>query len=767
MNGREIDAADSSQPAGGVVDRWARWFDRHRRLVAILLALLTALAAFGVSRLRLENDLGTLFRSHDEAALLVAELARDFGDTDTDCIFLIEGDVFSPAGIGGLRRLTSGLRKVSSVRGVHSLLDIPIFATGAIPTSLVPANADAAALVQSRQVALRHPLVAERLLSADARTTMVIAHMRRPAGDRFRPVVADLRRVAGEAMRDSGLGWRLTGLPPVRVDIHTMLERQQRRFLTVGGVAGFAMALLVFRRIAPTLIVAPAALLGAFWAMGAMGLAGEPVNVINTIMAPLVLMIGFADAVHLIHHMRHATALGVSPRSASMDALRRLTLPCFLTSITTAAGFASLATADVSVIRRFGLACAVATLIAFVAVIAFTPLMGGTRLGGRLGRNTPTGSSRRAMRGLEQLARLITARPRVVVGIGLAVCAALAWLASGLRADNQIRETLPSGSETAMAIEQCDRAFGGALRVYAVLDYSPSLSWDSPELLAALSDTHAVFERSDLISAPLSLLSVALSLPGSDPDARAALLPAVPNTVLARFVNPERRRAIVMGRIPDCGSAAAQPELERVAAALQGLESRTPDIRFRLAGSTVVAVKMTLGMISDLARSLIVAAIVIFGVMTLELRSIRLGLISVVPNAFPLLVAAAGLRIVGMPLQLSSVIVFSVCLGVAVDDTIHLLSRFRREVAIDGDPRAAVHRSFVAVGSAVLTTTAVLMAGFGVALLSELPSIRTFAAMSMVALAAALVGDLILLPALLVLFPDRRALDRISDPNVR
>ena len=182
------------------------------------------------------------------------------------------------------------------------------------------------------------------------------------------------------------------------------------------------------------------------------------------------------------------------------------------------------------------------------------------------------------------------------------------------------------------------------------------------------------------------------------------------------------------------------------------IEQRYAGVNLSLTGTSVVAVGQLNGMILDLARSLGLAALVIFGVMTAALRSIRLGLLTVLPNVFPLALIGAFLVWIGRPLELTTVIVFSICLGVAVDDTIHFVMRYRRELAIDGDVNGALSRTFVAVGAALLTTTAVLVGGFSTVLLSAMPTNRLFSILSCVALVAALIGDLVFLPALLACF---------------
>jgi len=143
-------------------------------------------------------------------------------------------------------------------------------------------------------------------------------------------------------------------------------------------------------------------------------------------------------------------------------------------------------------------------------------------------------------------------------------------------------------------------------------------------------------------------------------------------------------------------------------------------------------------------------------------RSLRLGLLSIIPNVFPL-AATASLRAVffGTSLDISSA--FAICLGIAVDDTIHFLIRFIHEREAGHEPPEAIHRTFVTVGSALVMTTAVMVSGFGSVMTSSLPTHFLFATMAFTTIAAALVGDLILLPALLVQFPGKDSQERTTE----
>ena len=161
-------------------------------------------------------------------------------------------------------------------------------------------------------------------------------------------------------------------------------------------------------------------------------------------------------------------------------------------------------------------------------------------------------------------------------------------------------------------------------------------------------------------------------------------------------------------------------------------------------------------MIVDLSRSLALAALVIFAVISMSYRSVRFGLLSLLPNTLPLVCAAAVLWLHGGALELAAVTTFSVCLGIAVDDTIHLISRYCVERRKTQDMHDAVRRAAGKVGAALTVTTLTLVGGFGSGLLSELPAMRLFSLLACVALATALAADVLVLPALILCFGGRR-----------
>ncbi len=150
--------------------------------------------------------------------------------------------------------------------------------------------------------------------------------------------------------------------------------------------------------------------------------------------------------------------------------------------------------------------------------------------------------------------------------------------------------------------------------------------------------------------------------------------------------------------MPNIGTAVLAPAFADVDRRLAELQRRHPGFSLHLTGTVVVVARNLRGMIEDIRASLSTAVIVIFVVMTWGFRSLRLGVISVVPNMFPLTFVGGLLAGVGEPLRITSVMTFNICLGLAVNDTIHVLSRFKRERALEDGVRPALQRTMDAVG---------------------------------------------------------------------
>lgn len=743
-----------------IVDR----FFAYRKLLLLAVTIATVTALWGVTQLRFNDNLAAIFKADNAGYRELLAFFEDFGEDDRDCVLVLKTgkSFFQRQRMTAIRGLVHQLEELPEVGSVHSILDARVSAPGRlwkIQLPLIPREAaEPADFEQAEKNAHGHPLVAGQLLSDDGSTMLIIVRLsgRSVSTAEIRRAVGAVQQVV-ERYQDPDVQVSITGLPQLRADIYASIRRDQFLFTTLGACIALAIATLLFRRPAAVLVVCVPPVVGTVWTLGLLGFAGESINTFNSILPALVLVIGLTDSVHFMVDIRREQSGGRTPQEAAAVSLQHMFMPIALTALTTGVGFGSLVIAQIEVIQRFGAACAAGAVLNFLAVMSLVPLMASTRLGLYVTVDGAGAAMERRVQGL--LGRLVNAilpRARTVAAVGCVAVAILLSFAIQLEPENLIRTGVPRGTDSYRSLQHCDRVFGGAMHAYVVVEWPDDQRLESSHVLEALADIHALLQEPDEFGEPLSVLNLLAALPHRRGrlDTAVKYLDVAPQEIVRRLVRTDLHRAVVRIQNPDLGARAMGPIYEGLDERLTRLkqQGRYSGFDFRLTGSSVVASRNVNQMIVDLCRSLGLASVVIFTVIAIAFRSLRFGLISVLPNAAPLVCAAAMLVAFGGSLEVAGVVTFSICLGIAVDDTIHFISRFQAERRQTSTSTEAIVTSIRKVGSALVVTTLTLLAGFSVGLFSQIPAMQLFSLLSCVALATALIADVTLLPALLMCF---------------
>ncbi|TWT47519.1 efflux RND transporter permease subunit [Botrimarina hoheduenensis] len=738
----------------------ANLFVRFRPLVGWMLLIVTAVAALGyLLPLKNQHPLERYESPLEDEPPTQSEVVQSrFNLAGSDAFMVIESDqLFTPQSISAVRKLVASVEALDFVDSVFWADRVPVLNVFGFADPLIPPDdASPEAFAQAGE-RLRNHALAGQLISDDGRALLLpIVYDWLRIDDAYQTteqVLSAARNAINTTQTD--LRVRLTGRAPLFIDQHSAFSRNQIVFQVIGYSLALVLASIMFRGLAAVLVVAAAPCLGVFWTLGLVKLFGVPANPLAEIVMPvMVAMVGLTDGVHLLVHIRRRRVAGDEPLEAARSAIEKVGLACWLTSLTTAIGFASLLLARSDYVQDFGRVCCLGVFIAFVAVVSFIPWVASTWVG----RYIERGQERDLIgKGVEQLRGLINAmlaRRWSVSIVSVLITVALAAFSLRLTPDNRMKSALPASSQSYQALEYCDDHFGGIEFFRVEIAWPEAIASDDPSILGVIREAERLVGDEPLLSRPLSVRTMLSSFPGDADDlaTQATFLSLMPRELKNFFYNETRRWAVVTIRMQDRGIAKYAPVFTRLEQGLAEIAAANPGFELRLDGQPVKIAKDLFQIVTDLRASLGAASLVILLVLGVVYRSVRVGLLSVVPNVFPLAATGALLYFTGESLDMSSVCAFVVCLGIAVDDTIHFLSRFRQELAIDGDVHAAIRRAFVGVGAALVMTTVILCCGFGTMLLSDLPGHRTFAAMACSTIAAAVVGDLIALPALLSCF---------------
>ena len=741
------------------MDFLAEFFAKHRLFLASLVTMATLGSAVGVFRLRIDSDPRAMLNAEDLQAGPLRELEANFGANDTDCVIVLETEDFiSPVGVQVVNDLVTRALKVEGVERVVSMLSV----RGNIRVSryvapLLPPSADASAetFEKAKQAAHNHPLLTNRLLSADRTTSLVIVRLagNNHSENRIRQFVSALQVASDEATAGTPVTAALTGLPVLRLEMISALMRDQLKFNITAMSAGGIVCFLVFQSIRSTYIVMVSSMTGVLWTLGLMGWMGVPLNMITTVIAPLVLVLGVSDAIHLYLEIRRAAHEGQSPVAAAQAGIRNVGLACAVTSLTTFAGFGSLRLASLDVIRVFGSWAAIGCALNYVAIIVMVPLLATTLPSSKTDRTSSL--VEKAIAPLGPLLWAITRWRWAVVITTVIVTIGLFLLGLSLHAENRLTETIPTKEQAYQALLKCDNRFGGALMASAIVQW-PKEAF--PDLIPVLTEVHAAIDRQPHIHNPTSLLNLLQSRPGTSPDLRRRIpqLRYLPREIIHQFMNQEKTHAVVDARIPDVGSSVLSPEFAALEADFQQITEKYPQFSIHLTGGSVPVVSQSAAsgpgpVDKPVGRS---AGDHCRPIARFPFHSS--GRDQCDPECLSTRMRQCGAGHPGRPLEISSVVVFSMCLGIATDDTIHFLVRFQRENDSSDDPAAAVRRAIDVVGEAIVVTTVLLTIGFCSFMFSGIPALQNVGQLACVALLAALVGDLVVLPSLILLVYQRR-----------
>ena len=760
-------------------DRSVGWIVEKPWITAVMLLAITTLAIVGYVNPEIITDRFPRAAAEDAAgettsrkstqeppAVDPVNLAR------SDAILIIESDnLFSPQGAAALRAIVTGLESLKHVRSVLWLDNAPVLNIFGFPEPLLPrSTASDERFARARQQAIDNPLVGGQLLSRDGRTLLMLLRFDTLMAESDEDCTLRIRQTAEEiaVQNEVDFNFLVTGRIPLEIAAEDSRVGNQANYRLIAYTMIAIMSLILFRGVWAVIVVAIAPTLGVFWTLGMLNFFDYRDSLLNDVVLPILLsLIGLTDGVHLMVQIRNYRAKGLSRRDAARKGLREVGLACGLTSLTTAIGLGSLMLAHHDSVREFGEACVIGVLLTFIAVISSIPLACITWLGKHVHVGHDKGFVDRHLSRVGSIVEFVLRRQRRMAILGIVVTLVLCAISLQLRPDERRTDSLPERSEAAIGMQFLDRALGGLEFAYVDLSWNDGVDTQSPEILDVLEQIDQVIRQEELIGNPLSILNLLKSLPGDGPVRdRMSLLELMPPPLKRAFYTPERRSAKVSFRVQDLGIAAYGPVFERVQQGLEEISETNPRFTIELSGSAVWRWENLYKIVMDLATSLGTAIVIIFVVLTLVYRSLRMGLISLLPNLFPLAVTGSFLVFLGQPLEMVTVCAFTVCLGIAVDDTIHFLTRFEEERARQPSRDEAIRRAFTGVGTALVMTTIVLVAGFSTVLWSDARIYRIFALMGMLTISAALFGDLVFLPALLARFaPKTKSTEAAPNSN--
>jgi predicted RND superfamily exporter protein len=758
--------------------RFARFVTQRRGLTLALVFAAVAAAGAQLPALRADFTPQDLFTTYEAGREEAERFKATFGQTDNVLLLLVEAeDVLSVEALGHIHLLSTLLAAAPFAERVDSITATSVARSDGPGVLRVGPLVEGTVVDEAaRDVVLRaldeSALLRGRLVGSGGRLAAIAVLLDRSL-TRIEPVgrvVDEVRATLAANPPPDGVSVRLAGLPYIRAYVTDAFFQDQLRLVPLALLVSLIIQALAFRWLPGVAFPGVAVLLGAIVVLGGMAAVGEPLNIINQVVPILILIIGTSDAIHLVSRYREEAATS-PPQEAGRRTVRAMVVACFLTSFTTAVGFGSLAVSKTEILVRFGVTAALGVLAAYaVTITALPPLLTFAKGKARPADAAHDGPLERA---LVAVTDAVLRRPKTMVAVSLVVLGGAGLLASRVKVDTFLLETFREGDAVWETTRLVEDELNGVLPVELSLSAEAEGGLFEPSVANAVQRVAAWARTQDgVLSATTytDLLDEARVAYSGDTARRgrafrsraevaqlAELLAGARPSPLEPFLTADRRQARVALQIRDIGAvrvlALGEALLGEVRSAFEGIDGVT----VTLTGDAYVGSIGLDSLIRDMVGSLAMAFVFIFGIMAVMFRSVRLGLISVLPNTIPLAITCAWMTLTGTALNTTTVVIFSISLGLAVDDTIHYLARYNEEQREGHHGREAIRRAAAGAGRAIIVTTMILAAGLFVLSFSTFVPIMQFGVLLTVTVVACVFGDLLLLPALLALWGPERA----------
>ena len=738
---------------------------KRLRTTSIGLFFLLAIASvYFVLQLKFTFDFEQFFPIGDPDLEFFKEFIEDF-ETDDNFMLIAaqrENGVFEQAFLEDVHDLTLKSRQLPYIIESQSLTKLALPLKTPFGLTTVPAiHIDKPSKYKKDSLRLiKDPRFVNNLISEDGKALVVALKTE----DRLTLEQADTLMLGVKQLVDSYNfeESHILGTAYFQSELVKMSKREVLVSAIISSILVAFILFLIFRRPIGILIAGVSIGLGMLLFMGLLGALGRELSVMSALYPVLMIIVGTSDVVHIMSKYIDELRKGLPRKEAITITIKEIGLATLLTSITTAIGFASLLSSRIGPIKDFGINAAVGVIVAYVTVICFTTALLSFYKKEQLTYLTEQQNFWEKL--LEWTYQITLSHPKRIFLSSLLLIAFCGWGISKITTNYHLGSTLPIGAPITEDFFFFEKTFAGfrpmEVAVFAqgehrAQDYSVLKEIDKVEqylqqipTIKSVNSITSIYKS--INQASNSNKASAYVLPNTDRQFKKAkkLVSRLPDNNTNILVSKDEKKARITTRVLDIGADSVQQlglQIDQWIAV-----NTDPTIAtFKRTGTSIILDKNALYARNSLLEGLAFAVLIVSLLMAFLFKNWRMVFISLVPNILPLIIAGALLGFLGIELEAGVSILFAIVFGIAVDDTIHFLSKFKLAQNKGYDVEQSIHITFLETGKAICLTSVILFFGFLVMLFSINPASVTVGLMISVTLFTALISDLLVIPVLI------------------
>ena len=681
-----------------------------------------------------------------------------------------DGTVLSKDHLTSLRSLRDDLLELEGVSSVTSILDVSLFQSP--PLSLVELVSDVYTIENGKadrsliaKEFKNSPLYANNLVSEDLKTTALLIPLatddpRILIDDELLEILIKNIRMTMDAYRDNASLY-LGGVPMIRNDVIDFIKSDLVVFSLAVILTMSIMLTILFRQIRWVLIPITISIIGALFMTGLISSIGWKVTVISANFFSLLLVMTLSVIIHLVVRYREISSQHIEQNNSETirQTLNQMVRPCLYTVITTIAAFASLTASQVQPVIDFGLMMSIGVTVAFVlSFIGFAIVMM------LLKKPKPLREYKKNLI-LQKLALLSDKKGQSIL-LGFLIIALVSIFGlSKLSVENSFINYFKKNTEIYQGLNFIDKELGGTIPLEIVFNDFASAYWADAGLREEFHEVHNYLDKIPSVGKVLSIDTFMQVLKesndGKAPNGFLLILGKnnmpdfAKSQVLRPHISDETDQIRIVARVKETTS-----DLKRNELILDIKKSLVEDFYFDeddfyFTGTFSLYNNLLQSLFASQIQTIFTVFTIIFVLFLIVFRSISIALIAVIPNILPSLIILGVMGFAGIPLDIMTITIAAIAIGIGIDNAIHYISRFKAELLLDGDFIMSMYRAHNSIGVSMFYTATTVAIGFLVLILSNfIPSIY-FGIFMAIAMLSAVIVNLTLLPKLLLIFKPR------------
>jgi predicted RND superfamily exporter protein len=773
-------------------ERWGRFVVSNRITILAITLLLFGLSIFSIAKNPIGvNNSNEMWFLEGDPTLMAHEKMRDlFGSTEALVVGITarkeDPDLFVAETIMMMEEIHSMLEEHEVVEEVDSLARYQrtynrdgSVATDDLFEDIEELENNPNILNEAREIMKNEELALDTLISKDLKDARILARTEYIVNglDHKLKVVSDLRKfVAEKGYAEKGYDLKFGG-QPILNERFTVLSNGDAAWLnpTVAVIMMIILA-FVFRSVAG--VFAPWVVIGTSVTLmtGMQAFLGYNITPVNQTLIPITMLIGMACTVHVLSEFYSLrTVSNLNSKESAVELVKNLLSPIFFTQFTTSVGFAALYVTKLTPVREFSLLATLLPVIVFI--LSMTALPAALSFLTRLSESTKRAYDNDWLTKLTNWLPKFSFKNRYyIVAIGAGLILFSLYSASYIKVDTNIFSFFRTDLKVAQDLRYFDEKFKGSSNIDIMLDSSMPEGIKEPKFLTSLDALETFLEKQEKAGKVVGYLDqlkqIRKAFSGDNPEfyivpdskemtSQLLLLFANsgPNEDLADLKDFDERYTRLTLPTLNMNASLYNEFLDQMMA---DIKSNFPSLKVTPTGPMVMFQAQNEYTDKGISQSFMLSLTFISIVLFLIFRSVRHGAIAVLPAVVPIVFAGGCFALAGKDLNLGSLIVGAMTMGIAIDDCIHVVSRYRLARRLGLDIEASISRAMNESGRAVITTSLALVIGFSTFLFARLVPMIDIGWLTMMIFSLALMGCLLFIPALLFIFDEKKTQSEYS-----